>query len=87
MGRKKNTQKAEPDMPPVAPTQPKGSRHKPRKMMPLPPWLYEVLKEDARRNDRPATWHLKHIVIQHMLDAGVLTEEDVRQHDGDSEQD
>lgn len=81
MARKKKPTEGRTDMPPAAPAPPrKGSRHKPRKMMPLPPWLYTLLKADARRNSRPATWHLRHIVIRHLLDNGGMTEEQLRQH-------
>jgi predicted DNA-binding protein len=86
MARKKPTQPDDASMPPVAPVLPEtapptrsGSRHRPRKMVPLPPWLYERLQAAARRHNRPATWELRHIVIEAMIEAGVLTEEEVQQ--------
>ena len=33
-----------------------GSRHKPRKMLAIPPRLYEQLAELASRNERPINW-------------------------------
>jgi hypothetical protein len=77
------------DMPPATPRQPaakdarKGSRHKPRKMMALPPWLYEALRADARKNQRPAAWHLRHVIIQALLASGTITQADVDGHHDD----
>jgi hypothetical protein len=55
-------------------------------MMPLPPWLYAKLKEDARKAHRPATWQLRHIVIEALLASGTLTQEEVDSHQDDGEE-
>ncbi len=85
MARKRTNKQKQPSMPASAPDRRKGSRHKPRKMMPLPPWLYAKLKEDARKAHRPATWQLRHIVIEALLESGTLTREELEAHQEEEE--
>jgi hypothetical protein len=39
-----------------------ADRHKPRKMVGLPPRVYHLLRELARRNKRPLTWEIRRLV-------------------------
>jgi hypothetical protein len=46
-------------------------RHKPRKMLPLPPRLYEQLVALAGQNSRPVNWEGRRIIEQALRDAGL----------------
>src|SRR4051812_33595172 len=74
MAKRKQSDQGNEPMPVEAPAPPKegrsGSRHRPRKMVPLVPWVYRLLQRLAKSNDRPATWELRHLVIQAAIAAG-----------------
>lgn len=54
----------------------KGSGHRPRVMVALRPSVYDLLTAYAKKQRRASSWELHNIVLQHLVAAKQITQEE-----------
>ncbi len=71
MARKKPQPDEDPELPPASDPARSKDRHKRRKMIPLPPRVFEQLQVAAERHNRPLSWQLRLIVVAWLEQEGL----------------